>query len=96
MFNQNLAHQLCRHAEKMLPALPFGEILFDQPQVGLIDKRGRLQRVIGSFAAEIALRQLAQFPIDDGQQLGERRLVALAPAQQQHGDFVGRRHLHKS
>jgi len=42
MFNQNLAHQLRRHAEKMPPALPFGEILLDQPQVCLIDKRSRL------------------------------------------------------
>src|SRR5262249_54808263 len=63
--DQNRAHQRRRHAVKVPPALPLGEILFDQPQVSLIDKRGRLQRVIRALPAQIAVSQLTEFLVYD-------------------------------
>src|SRR5215468_6662868 len=80
VLDQYLAHQLRGHSVKMPPALPFGKILLDQPQVSLIDKRGRLQCVIRALPAQIAVSQLAKLLVYDRHQLVERSLFASAPA----------------
>src|SRR5262249_5461968 len=80
VLDQDLAHQLRRHTVTMSPALPFGEILLDQPQVGLIDERGRLQGVIRALPAKIAVSQFMKLLEYDRHQLVERGLVASAPA----------------
>ena len=35
-------------------------------QISLMNQRGRLQSVIGSFPSQIISRKLAQFIVDDG------------------------------
>jgi hypothetical protein len=95
VFDKNLAHQLSRDAVKMLAALPFREVLFDQSQVGFINQRGRLQRVAGPFTAQVAAGQFAQLLVDDRHQLIESGAVAFAPFTQQLSDFV-RGSLHTS
>jgi hypothetical protein len=40
----------------------------DQPDVRLIDECGSLERMAGAFAAHMAPREAAQFPMDEGQQ----------------------------
>jgi hypothetical protein len=49
----------------------------------------RLHGVAGAFAAHIAVGQLMQFRIDQGHQLVERRLIAIAPVHEQLSDFMG-------
>jgi len=37
----------------------------DQPEIRLVNERGRLQRVAGSFLMQVVFRQVPEFPIDD-------------------------------
>jgi hypothetical protein len=60
----------------------------DQPQIRFIDQRRRLQRVPGAFASHIVSGQTMQFGMNQRDQLLQRRLVAIAPSQQQLRDFV--------
>jgi hypothetical protein len=78
----------------MPPALPFWEILLDKPQVSLIDKRSRLQRVIRPLPPQIAVSQLAKLVVYDRHQLVERGMVSSAPAQQELCDLIGGRRSH--
>src|SRR5262245_65687124 len=75
----------------MPPALPFGKILLDQPQVSLVDQRSRLQRVIRTLPAQVAVSQLVKLLVYDRHQLGERGLFASASTKQKLRDFMGRR-----
>jgi len=49
-----------------------------EPQVGLVDERGRLQRVIGPFPREVMLRQIPEFTVHKGGELLER--LGISPA----------------
>lgn len=51
-------------------------MLVYQAQVRLVDKRGGLQRVSGTFARKLARGNPLQLEIDDRQQFVERRSVA--------------------
>jgi hypothetical protein len=37
----------------------------DEPQIGLVDERGGLQRVTRSFAAQVATRDTVQLVVDE-------------------------------
>jgi hypothetical protein len=53
--------------------------LIDEPQIGFVDKAGRLQGVIGAFALQILAGEPAQFFIDEWHQPCGRFAVASAP-----------------
>ncbi len=54
--DQDAAHDLRRHAEEMCAVLPLHILPVDQPHVGLVDERGRLQDVPGTLARHLAAR----------------------------------------
>ena len=47
LLDEDLAHGPRRGAEEVAPALPAGILVADQPQVGLVDQGGRLERLPG-------------------------------------------------
>ena len=63
--NQNLAHRSCGHGEKMSPVLPAWIGLVGQSQISLADQRRRLQRVIGTLPAHIAMGEASEFFVDE-------------------------------
>ena len=55
----------------------------NQPEVRLVHQSGGLQGVAHAFVAHVPAGQAAKLPVDQGHQLLERGLIALAPGQQQ-------------
>src|SRR5918993_2740058 len=56
VIDEDAAHHLRRDAEEVRPVLPLHLRLIDEPQVGFVDERGRLQGVALSLAAQVAGR----------------------------------------
>jgi hypothetical protein len=63
-----------------------------QPDVRLVDKGGRLERLAGLLLGQLLRRQPAQLVVDQRQQLLGGVRVALVDGGQDAGDFVHRRH----
>ena len=74
---QDAAHRFGGGAEKVLSALP---LLFAgrELQVGLVHQSGRLQGMRLRFLPQAPSRQLAQFTIDERNQIRRRLSVSLA------------------
>jgi len=51
VIDQDPAHNIRRDAEKMGAVLPLDVFLIDELQVSFMNKRGRLQRMVGALAA---------------------------------------------
>jgi hypothetical protein len=66
--------------------------LIDEADEDLVDKRRRLQGVIGPLAPKLAGRDAPQLPIHEWQQLVERGPVAPAPITEQCRDVSRRNH----
>jgi hypothetical protein len=77
------AHHLGRHAEKLRPILPPDARLVDQPQVGFVNERGRLQGVGGALASEVIRGLPSKFVVDERQERVPCLEVTIAPCQQQ-------------
>jgi hypothetical protein len=67
----------------MRAVLPPNLMHFDQPQVCLVDKRRRLQRVTAPLAPHVPGGHAAQFLVDERQERVERAGVALIPGEEQ-------------
>jgi ribosomal-protein-alanine N-acetyltransferase len=69
MVDEDLAHRSRGVGEKVGPILPARSRLPEEAHVGLVDERGRLERVAGSFLAHIAARQAAELGVHQLEQL---------------------------
>ena len=72
----------------MRATLPLDLLDLNQPEIRLIDQRGRLKRVAGTLVAHMAPRQAAQLLMDEGQQAVECRHLTPPPGLQQRGGVV--------
>src|SRR5262249_10858773 len=88
--NQDAAHQSGGHGEEVCPVLPLWIGLIGQAQISFVDKRRRLQCVIGTFSGHLTMGKALQFRIDKGGQFREGSIVALAPACQELGHSLRR------
>ena len=75
----------------MCAILPDDALLPDEPQIGLVDKRGGLKRVVFPFAAEIRCGAPPELLVDQGHQSLAGLEIALAPRAQQPRDDTGLR-----
>ena len=91
VIDQDPAHDLRRHAEKVRPILPIDLPLVDEPEVHLVDQGRGLQGVVGPLAPKLARRHATELRVDQRQQLIERSLVAATPIAEQRRDFAGLR-----
>jgi len=66
--------------EEVGAILPMHVLLIHQLQIGFMDQRGRLQRMSGPLAPQVARRLLSQLLINQREQCVEGFLVAFAPA----------------
>lgn len=67
--NENSAHRLGRRSKEMGAVFKLRICIPDQPHPCLVDQRGGLERVTGSFVCHSAGREHAQLLIDQWQQL---------------------------
>jgi hypothetical protein len=59
--DEDLAHQVGGHGQKLYLAIPAGLALGGHAEPGLVDQRRRLQRVVGPLAAQTARGEPAEF-----------------------------------
>jgi len=74
----------------MSPVLPLHAFVVDQPHVGFVDQRCRLQTVTGPLALQIVVRQAVELVVHNRGQPSERVLVAVGPRTEQRTDVVGK------
>jgi hypothetical protein len=80
----------------MRAVLPRNSCLVNQLQIRFVNERGRLQSVIAAFLAQIIRRHLFQFPVDERQQIVNRRAIAVRQLDQHFGDVFLIRHFSQS
>ena len=81
--DQDPAHDLRRHSEKMGAVLPLDILPVHQPQIGLVDERGGLEDVAGSLSRHLARGQVMQFLVDQRRQGLEGGPITIAPRDEQ-------------
>ena len=81
--HQNLPHRERRDGEEVRAVLPVVRVLGDQPDVGFVDERRRLQRLPGLLAAEVRRGQPAQLVVDERHQLRDGLVVAGSGSREQ-------------
>jgi hypothetical protein len=92
--NEDPAHDLRRNPEEVPVILPVDGVLFDEPEVCLVNERGGLQRVAPTFAAKLSKGDPTPFGVDERQQSIERISIAATPRFEQPRDVVVDGHRH--
>jgi len=88
VIHENPSHHLRSHAEEMGTVLPVDIALFDEQQIRLVNKCGRLQRMPVALTTKLTRRDCAQFAIDKRQQTIQRVWIASTPMIEQSRDVV--------
>jgi hypothetical protein len=91
---QHAPHHVRGQSKELGAILPIDTVLIDQPEVRLVHQRGRLECVIGSFAAHVGSRQPSKFVVNQGQNLIQRIVIPVSDIDQQLGQALGIRFLH--
>jgi len=86
MVDQHLTHAPRGQRVELATVLHRLRILRCQPQPGLVDQRGRRQRVPAALATHLAFGQPMQFIVDQGDQPAVGREIAGGACTQQLGD----------
>ena len=79
MIHENLAHEIRRDAEEVRAALPVGQVVSNQPQIGFVNQGCGLQRCGGLLFPQIAVGQSPQLVIKQRHQQIFGYLVSLVP-----------------
>jgi hypothetical protein len=79
VINQHLPHQPGGNSQEVCAIAGFERSLVNQPQIRLMDQRGALQRMTGTFAPQLASRDIAQLLINKRDQALEGFLVSRPP-----------------
>ena len=78
MVHEDAAHHFGGDGQEVRAVLPIDPILVDQPQVGFVNERGRLQGVVAPLPTQIACRARPQVSVNQlgrGRRAPERRHV---------------------
>ena len=89
--DEDASHQASRHRQKVRAVLPVHALGLDQPQVGFVDERGRLERMVAFLSGHAAARNPVELVVDDRNESRQRRFVAVAPGDEQCRDVMRRR-----
>jgi hypothetical protein len=65
VIHQDAAHRGRGHREEVSSAAPLDPLDLDQPHVGLVDKRRRLQRVADALAAHVMVSEPPELLVHD-------------------------------
>jgi hypothetical protein len=82
MIDEDVAHDARRNSEEVGASLPLHALAVDQPQVGFVDERCRLERVSCTLLRHLPARNPTQLRVDERRQAVQRIAVSLAPCQQ--------------
>ena len=70
MLDQNATHRLGGGTKEMCAILKSRGLTAAQPQPGLVDEGGGLERMAGGFAGHLPRRQTAEFIVNDEEKFG--------------------------
>jgi hypothetical protein len=76
MVDQNVSHNLSRYAKEMSAVLPTDIRLTDQLQIGFMDHRGSLQRVVLPLLTQVMIGKIAQLLVNKWQERVQGHLIA--------------------
>jgi hypothetical protein len=82
VIDQDAAHHAGGDGQKMRAVLPADPFLINQTQVGLVDERSRLQRMVAPLASQAGGRAGPEVPLHEIEQIVSRLQVALSPGLQ--------------
>ena len=92
LIDKNSAHRFGRGGEEVTAAVPpLLVFVADQPQIGFMHKRGRLEGLTGLFGGELRRRQLPELVVHKRQEFVGGLPVTLLNLRQNLGDFGHRR-----
>ena len=95
VIDQDPPHHLRGDTEKLRAVLPGDLVLTDQPDVRLVDQRGRLECVVATLVPQVGSGSPAKLAIYERQQVFARSRVSLTPRSEQIAHAAGRgRHSH--
>lgn len=84
--DEHSSHHRGGHRQEVRTVLPADALDVDEPEIGLVDQRCRVQAVAGPFPAHAAAGDLLQLGVHEGNQAHQGLLVAVAPSQEKAGD----------
>ena len=79
MVDEDAPHRLGGDREEVRAVLVPGPVLIDEAQIGLVDERGRLQRVFRPLFGQVFLCDAPEIRVDQGKEPVDR---SLRPARQ--------------
>ena len=79
MVHEDSAHHFGGDGQEVRAVLPIDSILVDQPQVGFVNERGRLQGVVAPFPTQIACRARPQISVNQMEEIVARLDVPTSP-----------------
>ena len=88
--HKNAAHGLGRRSVKVHPVFESAVADLRQPEIRLMDQRGRLQRVPGALVTHVIVGETSELGVHERHQRLQRGRVARSPPRQQVG-HVGHR-----
>jgi hypothetical protein len=91
VIDEDSPHHPRRNREELRTVLPLRARLRREPQIGFVDERGWLKRVVSALASEMRGCPLSQFPIHEPHERLAYLKVTLVPRAQQNGDRFGPR-----
>jgi hypothetical protein len=82
VIKQNTAHHASGDPEEVRAVLPRDPVLIDQPNIGLINKRGSLQGITRADAPHLLVGHPVKLFFDQGNKLPEGFVIAVSPIDQ--------------
>jgi hypothetical protein len=79
--HEDAAHDAGGHGEEMRAVLPRDGLRIDQPQIGLVDERRRLDTVSRTLVSHVTPGDLMQFVMNERNQARERLFITAPPSQ---------------
>ena len=94
--DQDSPHHPGGHRKKMGAILPPDPPRLDEPQIGFVDERRRLEDMVRTLARHLPPRQATEVTMHDRNQFLERAIVTLSPAQEESRHVVRGRAGHRT
>ena len=88
VIDEDLTHQTRGHGKKMRPPINRHLVDVHEPQIDLVNKRGRLKRMAGSLPSQLPACYLPELIVHQGYETLECAIASLTPVFQQTGHFV--------
>jgi hypothetical protein len=93
--HQDLAHGVSGEADEVGAVIPV-DVFAGQAEIGLVDERGGLERVVGALAAHVGPGEAVELRVDEREQAVGGGGVAIVHGFEKLGDFAGRIGFHGS